>query len=163
PSPSPSPSRLLRPCPPGMTVERVIAVGGEERHELTPLRRREAGADTDMLQVLLVVVQTEQQRTDSCSVGVLVPAKAGDDAVALAEQVEEHHRSRHLPRQLLHARRRRVQPELQRLEVEPRLTSDHDLAVEHTSLGQLGLQWSDELGEIPLERLLVATLDVDLI
>ena len=45
--------------------------------------------------------------------------RAAEIAIALAEKVPEDDGRGELPGQHLHARRRRVQPELQRLEVEP--------------------------------------------
>ena len=52
----------LRPRAPGVIVERARAVGLEERDELTPLRRREARADADVLEGAAVVEEAEQQR-----------------------------------------------------------------------------------------------------
>ena len=34
---------------------------------------------------------------------------------------------------------------------------DHDLAIDHTTIGQRALQRFDQLGEVSIERLLVAT------
>ena len=68
-----------------------------------------------------------------------------------------------LGRQLAHPRRRRVQAHLQRVEVEPALADDHDLAVDHAALGQALAQERLELGEIAAERLQVAALDVELV
>jgi hypothetical protein len=56
--------------------------------------------------------------------------------VALGQQIEGHERRRELRRQLLHPRRRRVQAQLERREVESIVARDHDLAIEHHALGQ---------------------------
>src|SRR5438094_235937 len=46
-----------------------------------------------------------------------------------------------------------------RLEIEPTVARDHDLAVEDAALGQVRAQRDLELRKIPPERLQVATLD----
>ena len=75
-----------------MAVERVLAIRREKLHELAPLLVGEARADADVLQVAGVVVETEQQRADGVSLAALVPAEAGDDAVAVALVLHlEHH------------------------------------------------------------------------
>src|SRR5688572_30800021 len=56
-----------------------------------------------------------------------------------------------------------MQAHLQQVEIEPVLTCDDDLAVEHAALGELRLERSDQLREVAIERLLVAALDEDLI
>ena len=63
----------------------------------------------------------------------------------------------------LHARRGRVEAQLQRLEVERVAARDDDLAVEHAALGQLRLQRLEQLREVAVERLLVAALDEQLV
>src|SRR5215204_1969747 len=52
---------------------------------------------------------------------------------------------------------------LQRLEIERAVAGDHDLAVEHAALRQLGLERGDELGEVAVERLLIAALNEHLV
>ena len=68
-------------------------------------------------------------------------------AIAVAEQVEEHNRCRHLLRQQLHARGRRMQAKLQRIEVEPAVPRDDDLAVQNAALGQCRAQRADSSGK----------------
>ena len=51
----------------------------------------------------------------------------------------------------------------QRLEVERAIARDHDLAVEHDPRRQQRRQRPYQLGEVPLERLLVAALQRDLV
>ncbi len=74
------------------------------------------------------------------------------------EQVPGHERGRRLRGEQLHPRRGGVDAQEQRLEVEPVGADDDDLAVDHTALGQPGGQRGDELGEIPVHRLLVTAL-----
>src|SRR5204862_1380337 len=82
----------FRPRAPGMPVEGVLAVRGKEIHELAALGRGKARADADVLEVRRVVEEAEEERADRGTVRVLVPAKAGDDAVALALVLHlEHH------------------------------------------------------------------------
>jgi hypothetical protein len=52
-----------------------------------------------------------------------------------------------------------MKPKLQRVEVETTILGDHDLSVERAPRRQLRLQRFDQLGEIAVERLLVAALD----
>jgi hypothetical protein len=93
----------------------------------------------------------------------LAEGSAAEVAISLAEQVEEHHRCGSFAGQLRHARRRGMEAKLERLEVETSVAHDDDLSVQHAALRELCLQRIDELGEVALERLLVATLDEDLI
>src|SRR3990167_1858655 len=48
-------------------------------------------------------------------------------------------------------------------EVEASVRRDHDLAVEHAAVGEVGAKVRLELGEVAAERLEVAGLDVDLV
>jgi hypothetical protein len=56
-----------------------------------------------------------------------------------------------------------MQPQLERIEVERRALRDHELAVEHAALRQLCQEDVDDLGEVSIQRLLVAALDEDLV
>src|SRR6476646_6043212 len=56
-----------------------------------------------------------------------------------------------------------MKSQLQRFELEPFVACDDDLAVEHASLGQLRLDRIDQLGEISIERLLIAALNENFI
>src|SRR5437762_3467673 len=84
-------------------------------------------------------------------------------AVTLSEKIEKHDGRRHFIRQLLHPRCGGMQSQLESLEVEPFVARDHDLAVEHALLRQLGFQRLDELGEVTVEWPLVATLNEDFV
>ena len=65
--------------------------------------------------------------------------------------------------QHLDPRRRRVDAQQQRLEVEAAVARDDDLAVEHAALGQRGAERVGQLGEVAVQRLEVARLRVDLV
>ena len=79
------------------------------------------------------------------------------------EQVPCDEARRALLGEHLHARRGRVDAQQERLELERAVAGDHDLAVEHASLGQVRLERLGELGEVAIERLQVAALDVQLV
>src|SRR5512132_296175 len=83
--------------------------------------------------------------------------------VALGEEVEGHEARRHLGRQLRHPARGRMDAHLETVEVEALLGGDHDLAVQHRALGQRATEVLDELGEVPVERALVAAPELDLV
>ena len=57
----------------------------------------------------------------------------------------------------------RMDPLGQGIEVEAVGTGDHDLPVEHALVGEIALEWVDELGEVPGERLLVPAAQLDLV
>src|SRR5207249_5846772 len=83
---------MLGPIFPRVSGECVLAVWSEEFHQLAPLLFREARADSDMLQCAGVVEKAEQERADHCALTFFVPAKAGNDTVALAFVFDlEHH------------------------------------------------------------------------
>ena len=65
--------------------------------------------------------------------------------------------------QQLHARSRRMKPQLQRVEIEPAVLGDHDLAIEHAAVRQLRAQRLEQLGKVAVQRFLVAALDQDLV
>ena len=77
------------------------------------------------------------------------------------EQVEGDEGGRRFPGELRHARRRRMQPQLERVEVESMIGGDDDLAVDHASLRQSVQQRVVQLGKVPIERPQIAALDVD--
>ena len=83
--------------------------------------------------------------------------------VALGEEVEGDEARRRLGRQLRHPARGGMDAHLQPIEVEALLGGDHDLAVQHRSLGQRAPQLLDELGEVPVERALVPAAELDLV
>src|SRR5439155_21043986 len=62
--------------------------------------------------------------------------------------------------ELLRRGRRRVESQLQSVEVEAALGRDHDLAVDHAARRQAGPKARFQLGEVPGERLKVAALDI---
>src|SRR5690348_3657814 len=84
-------------------------------------------------------------------------------ARALAEQIEKHDRRRNLFRQKLHARCRRVQPQLQILEIQRAIFRDDDLAIQHGACRQLRAQLLHKLWKITVQRLFIAALDEDLV
>ena len=87
-----------------MVLERVLAIGREELDQLAALRVGEARAHADVLEASRVVVQPEQQRAECRAFAVLVPAEAGDDAVAVALVLHlEHHALVRLVRPVLPA------------------------------------------------------------
>src|ERR1700682_4862430 len=75
---------LLCGCPgaPGMTVERIIPIRRQKRHQLSPFCVREARANADLLEISTVVVEAEQQRAYFGFFTRFVPAEAGNDAIA---------------------------------------------------------------------------------
>src|ERR1700681_4817431 len=73
----------LCPIPPRVSVERVLAIWSEKFHQLQALRVGEARADADVLEISAVVVKPEQEGSHPVLLTALVPAKPGDDAVAI--------------------------------------------------------------------------------
>ena len=83
---------MLGPIFPRVSGQRVLAVWREEFYKLASLLFREARADADMLQRAGVVEKAEQERADSRALTLLVPAKAGNDTIAIALVLDlEHH------------------------------------------------------------------------
>ena len=80
-------------CPrrPGMICERILAIGRQELQKLSTLVLRKAGADTHMLQRSRFIKESKQKRADRFAFSVLVPAKAGNDAVAVALMLDLEH------------------------------------------------------------------------
>src|SRR5690606_2241050 len=78
---------------------------------------------------------------------------------AAGEQVERDERGGRLARELLDSGLRRMQAQLQRVEVEAVRSGDHDLAVEHGAFGQSLEKQRVQLREVAVERLLVTTLN----
>src|SRR5262245_12129703 len=77
---------------PRVSAESVLTVGCKESYQLGSVLFREARADADMLQVAIVVKKAEQERANSRSCAFLVPAKAGNNTIALALVLDlEHH------------------------------------------------------------------------
>ena len=77
---------------PRMIVERVLAIGRENATSSRRFACGEARADADVMERARVVVEAEQQRADRGRLAALVPAEAGDDAVAVALVLHlEHH------------------------------------------------------------------------
>ena len=83
--------------------------------------------------------------------------------VALREQVERDERRRCFRRELLDARRGRMDPERQQIEVETMVGGDHDLAVDDGALREVLPKWIDQVGEVARERALVAAADLDVV
>src|SRR5437660_6055253 len=83
---------LLCPRAPRVFLERILAIGLKKLHQLAPLFIGEAGGDADVLEVAVVVIQAEQQRTNRGFLAAFVPAESGDDAVAFTLVLHlEHH------------------------------------------------------------------------
>jgi hypothetical protein len=83
--------------------------------------------------------------------------------VVVGEHVERHERGGCLPGEHTDARLRRVEAELECLEVDPILAHDHHLAVEHHRAGQFTLEPLAQLRKIPGQGLQVAALEVGLL
>ncbi len=96
-------------------------------------------------------------------VAALDERAAAQVVVVLGEQVPRDERGRRAGGERRHPRRGGVDAEQQRVEVEPAVGDDDDLAVEHAARGQRRAQRGLELGEVATERLLVAALDVDVV
>src|SRR5688572_3151091 len=88
--------------------------------------------------------------------------RAAQIAIAGCNQIERHERRRRLLRELRHARRGRMEPELQRIEVEPLWRRDDDLAVNHASGRDLVEKRVVQLREVPVERSKIAALNEDI-
>ena len=78
--------RFFRSLPvfPGVVAESVFAIRREEGEEIAAHGCGEAGADTDVLKDLCVVVEAQEKGTDLFASGIFVPAESGDDAIAVA-------------------------------------------------------------------------------
>ena len=74
------------------------------------------------------------------------------------ESVERDERGRRLLRELGHPRGRRMQPQLQQVEIEPAWRRDHNFAVEDAAVRQAGQQGVVQLGKVAVERPQVAAL-----
>ena len=99
----------------------------------------------------------EQRLQLAAALGLrLVPDVAAIDG----KQVEGHEGGGDLARQLRHARRCRMQPHLQGIEVEPVRGGDDDLSIHHTPARQRRSERVVHLGEVAIERLEIAALDV---
>ena len=77
----------------------------------------------------------------------LVGRERSHVAAVELQQVERHERRGDLAGELVHARRGRVQPELQRLEVHHAVRDHHDLAVHHVRGGRLAASSSTSSGK----------------
>jgi hypothetical protein len=79
-------------------------------------------------------------------------------ALAFREQIEKYDRGRRLLGQHAHARCGWMYAHLQGIEVQHAPLRDHDLSIEHTAFGQLIHDRTEQVGEVAIERLRVATL-----
>jgi hypothetical protein len=52
-----------------------------------------------------------------------------------------------------------VNPQLQRIEVQPFFDHNHEFPIEHTAVRQLLFQWLDHLREIAIQRFLIPALN----
>ena len=108
---SPAPSKLLEP------VRRQRAVARHRREVDAAARRWPSSSSSGA-------------RRSACGAAIrLLPVRR--------QQIEGDERGGRLLRELRHARGRGMQPQLQRVEVEPALRGDHDLAVDHAARRQL--------------------------
>src|SRR6266540_1401034 len=82
---------------------------------------------------------------------------------ALGQPVEGDQRGGCLHRQQLHPGGRRVQPQLQRLEVQLLAADQHDLAVDHAAWWELLASRGDQLGEIAPHGQLIAAGEFHLV
>ena len=76
---------------PGVVRQRILAVGAKECEELPPLFLCKAGADANVLERSSVVIQSQQKGANGVVLALLIPAKAGDDAVAIALMLQLEH------------------------------------------------------------------------
>src|SRR5262249_49223326 len=58
---------------------------------------------------------------------------------------------------------RRVQPELQRIEIEPAIFGNHDFTVQYATGGQLRPQWIEQFREVPVQRFFIPALNQDFV
>jgi hypothetical protein len=79
------------------------------------------------------------------------------------QQIEGNKGSRCLLRQLLHPRGRGMEPELQRVKIQPLRGRNHDLAVHHAVPGQLLYQRVVQFRKVAIERPGIAALDVNVV
>ena len=77
------------------------------------------------------------------------------------QQVEADKTGRRRLGQLRDARRRRMQPQLQGVEVEPLRRGNHDLPVDDAPRGQALAEHRMKVGKVPVERPQIAALNVD--
>ena len=77
-------------------------------------------------------------------------------------RVERHERGRRLQGKLRDAGRGRMEPHLERVEIQAVGRRDDDLAVQHAALGQACQQRVVQLGKVAVEGTQVAALDEDL-
>src|SRR4029450_13228115 len=73
-----------RPRLPRVALQAVDTIRREEVDQLAALCIGEACAHADMLELAGIVEKTEEKRSDGGVLAVLVPAEAGNDAVAFA-------------------------------------------------------------------------------
>ncbi len=88
---------------------------------------------------------------------------AGEVLVAEGQQVEGHEAGRRLRRQAVDAGLGGVDALLELVELEALGADQHDLAVDHAAVGQLGQQRRQQLGEVAGEGALVAAAQLDLV
>ena len=67
-----------------MVDERILSIRQEKFDQLAALILGEAGADSDMLQRAGIIEEPQQQRANRGALAGLMPAKAGNHAVAIA-------------------------------------------------------------------------------
>src|SRR6185369_2330444 len=83
---------FTRPLFPRMRLERVLPVRFEKLDQLDPLLIGKTRTHSNVLQLALIVKKSEQQRSDSIPIALLVPTKPSHDAITLALMLDlEHH------------------------------------------------------------------------
>src|SRR5450755_75718 len=83
---------LCGPSPPGVTDERIRAIGREKFHQFAALFQGETGTNAYVLEHAGIVEESKQQRSDGDILASFVPAKTGHYAVAVALVFDlQHH------------------------------------------------------------------------
>ena len=93
----------------------------------------------------------------------LLQRRAAQILVAEREHIPRDVGRRRLRGEKLDAGLGRMNPQEQGLEVQPGRADDDDLAVQDAALRERGGERRDELGKVPVHRLLVATLEQELV
>ena len=82
---------------------------------------------------------------------------------SLRKHVEAYKRRWHLLRQKLHSRSSWMNPELQGIEIKCSVPGDHDLTIQHATLGHLPQQRIDKLGKVTVQWFLIPALNKDFV
>jgi len=74
-------------------LHRVLPQRFEQRHQLLADFHIERRRHADVMEIAMLVIETEQERADAFTLAVLVPPEAGDDAVGGARVLDLEHRA----------------------------------------------------------------------